>query len=97
MKSILAVAIIIMTFAYLPSCRKTTLDRHRVNDSLKAAFNYKPGTYWIYKDSLTGRLDSFAVTSQTDDFSRLITSPNPDYLEEGIVIYITEYLYIHPL
>ncbi len=29
-----------------------------VNGAIKANFSYKPGTYWIYKDSLSGTLDS---------------------------------------
>jgi len=42
-------------------CKK---DQHYTIDSgLKAAFAYMPGTYWIYKDSLTGRVDSFYVVS----------------------------------
>ena len=36
-----------------------------ISADLKKFFSYKPGTYWIYKDSVNGQIDSFAVLSNT--------------------------------
>jgi hypothetical protein len=63
-----------------------------VNAPLKAAFNYKPGTYWIYKDSLSGMVDSFAVTSTDDIFSDPISGLNAQKFSiEFITLMVTEY------
>ncbi len=35
---------------------------HPVGKELNEAFNYQKGTYWIYKDSISGRMDSLFVT-----------------------------------
>ncbi len=32
-----------------------------VNSDLKEAFNFKTGTYWVYKDSISGEMDTFHV------------------------------------
>ncbi len=40
-------------------CSTTTTNP--VNQALKSAFDLKPGSYWIYLDSVTGRTDSFFV------------------------------------
>lgn len=32
-----------------------------IDSGLEAAFDYQKGTYWIYKDSLSGRIDSLYV------------------------------------
>ena len=42
-------------------CSKKT--NYAVHSDLKSAFNFKPGTYWIYQDSLGGSIDSFVVTA----------------------------------
>jgi hypothetical protein len=59
-----------------------------INGALKAAFNFQPGTYWIYKDSLTGIMDSFFVTKNT-----YFTTTNYPYTIESIGINISEYDY----
>jgi hypothetical protein len=37
-----------------------------IDADLEKNFSYKPGTYWIYRDSLTGEVDSFAVVDNHD-------------------------------
>ena len=34
-----------------------------ISTDLLAHFSFQPGTYWIYRDSLNGRLDSFYIIS----------------------------------
>ena len=62
-------------------CKKNPV--YKVDPALKATFSYQPGTYWIYKDSLSGRTDSFYVTNN------LFTSTTADDItidQIGIVI-----------
>ena len=44
------------------ACNKQQATHHRIEPALLAAFNYKMGSYWIYKDSLTGQVDSMYVS-----------------------------------
>lgn len=46
-------------------------------------FNFKPGTYWIYRDSLSGRIDSFYVSSNvTQAWQSLVhTGPGNAHFE----------------
>ena len=46
----------------IASCTRKT--NYPVNSDLKSSFSYKPGTYWIYRDSISGEMDSFYVTEQ---------------------------------
>lgn len=46
-------------FGCLASCTKERVTP--VDGVVRANFGYKPGTYWIYRDSATGKEDSFAV------------------------------------
>ena len=64
-----------------------------VNPALKAAFNYKVGTYWIYQDSLSGEVDSFFVWLNTDFYSLYypVGTSNPQKNIEAIGIDVTEY------
>lgn len=43
----------------LTSCGR--VKNYAIDADLKTHFNYNVGTYWIYKDSASGRVDSFAV------------------------------------
>ena len=61
-----------------------------VNAALKAAFNYKIGTYWIYRDSLNGRVDSFFVTSNTDKYTDLPNGTGSLNSKESMDIRISE-------
>jgi len=83
-KAAFLVAIICMMTMH--SCKKNNNPVVNVNAALKAAFNYMPGTYWIYKDSISGRVDSFFVTRQYD-----ITGIGASVTIEYVFIYISEY------
>jgi len=63
-------------FSWLCSCDKSSssyqngpdpgnnsLPIYGVDTALLAHYNYKPGSFWVYKDSLTGRVDSFFVSN----------------------------------
>jgi hypothetical protein len=83
-----SITLVIAAFCFLQSCnKKDAPDSHYgIDGDLKTAFSYLPGTYWIYRDSITGRIDSFAVKSNT--FSTSIVS---NYSIDGIDMQMTEY------
>jgi hypothetical protein len=65
---------------------------YRVSDALKAYFNWKTGSYWIFKDSLNNIMDSFRLTLIYDG----ISSPGYDNVStEEIALQMHEYF--HPL
>jgi hypothetical protein len=80
---------LLLTFFVLLGCNKSKLEKVPVNEDLKAAFNYKPGTYWIYKDSISGQIDSFRVISNYDAYNDITTSVKQSI--ENILITITQY------
>jgi hypothetical protein len=51
----------------ISACKKkqVPVEALDTNPEVKAHFNFQPGTYWIYWDSVSKRTDSFYVTSNT--------------------------------
>jgi len=49
----------------LCNCKKKNLVQLDSEPGLTAPYSFLPGTYWIYMDSLNGRMDSFFVTSNS--------------------------------
>ncbi len=60
-----------LTCLLVISCRKKQEKPYHyffpLNENLKRDHCYLPGTYWIYRDSITGRMDSFEVASTMFD------------------------------
>jgi hypothetical protein len=42
---------------------------YRLDSDFRSYFDFKPGTYWIYKDSLTGDQDSVFIISRNSEFN----------------------------
>lgn len=60
---------ILMLMLMLNSCTKENRYlRHYVPQALKDYMMFKPGTYWIYQDSLTGSIDCVYVKKDYDKF-----------------------------
>lgn len=57
---------------------------------LKSYFEFKPGSYWIYEDSITGALDTVTVT---DLYQKLDTSHNLYHKNSFIYEYLGLYTY----
>ena len=70
MLSLLAIAMI------FSACMKKNSTIIPVDAGLKSNFSYKPGSYWIYKDSVSGATDSVYVTANQTEY----------YLAGGCVI-----------
>jgi len=77
----------LMVTYMLSSCKKTNLPNRPVDADLKAAFSYLPGTYWIYRDSISGHVDSFFVTQDTHNNYNY----NSQYTFDQITVRITAY------
>ncbi|MBA3829736.1 MAG: hypothetical protein H0X33_12420 [Taibaiella sp.] len=56
-----------------------------INSDLAAAFDFNKGSYWIYKDSLTGQIDSF-YEFRRDYFSLT----HGDYLNDHETMYVLQ-------
>lgn len=57
----------------LSACRKDRVWQHPMNPALKAAFGFNVGSYWVYRDSVSGETDSFYVY-----YSSFYTTHYPD-------------------
>jgi len=53
----------------------------RIPDEMKAYVEFKPGTYWVYRDSISGQLDSVYVTTYDAGFD---TSTGHIYYDWGV-------------
>ncbi|MCW3122028.1 MAG: hypothetical protein JWQ38_1520 [Flavipsychrobacter sp.] len=73
-KSLLVAVVAVTSIVFFaPGCKKKSNDGKiqmpeftLLDKDLKADFGYKPGTYWIYKDSVSGEIDSAYVSSNMD-------------------------------
>lgn len=59
-KNIVLIITFILLFA-IAACNDKTPNIIPVNADMAKHFNYKQGSYWIYRDTISGRTDSFAV------------------------------------
>jgi hypothetical protein len=80
-------AVLLLCSAALPGCKHV----ENINGDLKRDFNFKVGSYWIMKDSATGRTDSFYVASQSNTHG-MMNSMLLDWYETEIVdIFIAQH------
>lgn len=69
------------------ACKKKEPTAFSISKGLKDYFNWQKGTYWVYKDSISGNLDSLVVNSFLDYEDNVTT----DYTTELIEIGMNEY------
>jgi|GEM_PF-799847 len=84
-----AFSILYCIFCLATACKKDTDLNQPMNAQMKAGFNYKPGTYWIYKDSVTGVIDSaYVVSNDVNYFTRgcVLYDGQPKYEQMDILI-----------
>jgi len=60
----------------IAACTKDSKKPVYINEDFKQHFSYKPGTYWVFYDSLTGALDTFTIT-ENRDLSPFFTPGDP--------------------
>ena len=64
MKKLLPIALLIFFFS---CCHKDPVPVVRlIPDELRAYWDFKPGTWWAYKDSVTGAIDTVKVTDRVN-------------------------------
>jgi len=83
MKKFLGILIIIIAIAVLGCNKKDSQQHITIDADIVANFGYKVGSYWIYKDSLSGQIDSFYVYR----YGRAVLN-NSGTLLDNIGIYI---------
>ncbi len=90
--------LIIATFI-ICGCSKMGGTYYHISDALRADFNFKQGSYWIYRDSLTGTIDS-VVVSQNVAGTNSTTPHNPseavhsDYIDMTLTNYPVTSVYL---
>lgn len=76
---------IFLCFVYIVvACKKPS--SIGIDPTIKKYFSYKKGTYWIYKDSLTGFVDSFVVL-YNDLHTESTNNGTVDFESDNITIY----------
>ncbi len=60
-----------------------------IPDSIKSYSFFKIGTYWVYKDSIDGSIDSTYVTSIDTSYTLVVTNVDSNYLYENYKIYLS--------
>jgi hypothetical protein len=84
MKKKLTFLICIGLLCLVSACRKKNNPMPISTDLIKY-FDYKIGTYWIFRDSISGRIDSFCVTN--NQFSTNLNGSNEDNIDIPIAEY----------
>jgi hypothetical protein len=62
--------LLVLSALMISACNKTT-NIVPINSGLTTEFGYKPGSYWIYKDSVSGTVDSAYIVSNTTSSEQL--------------------------
>ena len=84
--------IIIFSCLSLLSCIKEKKKVYvPVDADLQAHYNFKPGSYWIYRDSATGIEDSFLVTQYRVDTVQAQQDKNKYYYNVIISDFIQQF------
>jgi hypothetical protein len=79
--------LLVATVVLAMSCRKKD-ETVYINPELKKHFSFKKGSYWIYRDSLTGGLDTFTTYDNNNYISRA-EPPYPESPTERHIDYIS--------
>jgi hypothetical protein len=64
------------------SCSKKNLTMP-ISPDIDEYFSFKKGTYWIYRDSLTGQTDSLAVT---DNYTQSVQEASGSYTDQTTIV-----------
>jgi hypothetical protein len=75
---------------YYAACKKETKPPtiRLIPEEMKAYWDFKPGTYWIYQDSVTGAIDSVYVTEYYNDTAQGILN----YTQEPMTYEFLKYI-----
>ncbi len=62
--------LVIASALLLAACSKNVTTTTYVDNNAKKVLLFKEGSYWIYRDSITGRVDSSYIYAQRQDLSK---------------------------
>jgi hypothetical protein len=80
-------AVILFAFA---ACKKSsTTQIYTIDPGLKSGFAFKAGSYWIYKDSVSGEIDSVYVSGYSDNYAGMGCVPEPNVKYEWVNYHMT--------
>jgi len=81
--------LLLIVISFVSGCFKPVGTYNHLSTAMLTDFNFKQGSYWIYRDSLSGRMDSVFV-SQHDSGTNSTTPHDPteavhtDYIDIGL-------------
>ena len=58
--------ILLLAFVFISGCKKEGTEYHYLSSEIKEWSVYQPGSYWIYKNEVTGLIDSSYIKSQPE-------------------------------
>jgi hypothetical protein len=58
--------ILLMAFVFISGCKKESTEYQYLSSEIKEWSVYQPGSYWIYKNEVTGLIDSSYIKSQPE-------------------------------
>lgn len=76
--------------ATIIGCKKSII-HDPLNPELKKRYSFKEGSYWIYKDSLTGREDSFFVSRFDSGYRRDEDNQDREHSIENVSMRLVHY------
>jgi hypothetical protein len=66
------------------------IPEYRLDEDFKAYFDFQPGTYWIYEDSLTGTTDSVYIISNEREIKEGISGRGCDARYNNETFFLTQ-------
>ncbi|PQJ11874.1 hypothetical protein CJD36_008755 [Flavipsychrobacter stenotrophus] len=88
MKNTFLVVLVCVIVFCITSCHKSYTTFSPIDPYLLAHYNFQPGTYWIYRDSVTGKEDSIIVyRNERDTFFEKGNSQYGEYIRMSTRIF----------
>lgn len=87
LKSLLVIATLFCCLFFVSRCTKVKVQNTPIDSDMESHFNYKVGSYWIYKDSISGQVDSFVVYGN----NQIKQKKDDQHTYDEIDVYINEF------
>lgn len=81
------VAAVLSVMLWACACTHHTHTYRQLDASLKQSYDFKPGSYWIYYDSASGRVDSFALVHRVASYIALTADQSMEQVIADMNIY----------
>lgn len=89
------ILITLIALLFVLGCKKKEDHTDYLSEEIKRNFSFKPGSYWIYRDSISGREDSCYINDSKIQVD--VDSNTGDYSEPDFVELISLHFYQKPL